>query len=201
MGNADLYSLDFATSVITRLTTNRGRDGFASWSPDGKTIAFQSEAGDDPDIWIMDPDGENKVPLVYRPGDDATPAWSPDGKSIAFTSTAAGNPDIWLVRRDDRSLTRLTDSRETDFKPAWSPDGRRIVYCRGPVPGQTGHARLWIMNADGSNPAPLSMPPPADPPDGWDEFDPAWSPDGQWIAFESDRGGDFDIWMVRAPQR
>jgi Tol biopolymer transport system component len=86
---------------------------------------------------------------------------------------------------------RLTSSEEAEFAPEWSPDGRWIVYSRGPM--TAGHANLWIMNADGSDQKPLT------PRGEWDDYDPAWSPDGTRIAFESNRGGDFDIWVIPAP--
>jgi Tol biopolymer transport system component len=188
-GAGDIYRLRLATSETVRLTSNSMRDGFCSWSPDGTRIAFHSEGAGDADLWIMDADGKNKVPLVVKSGVDSTPAWSPKGDAIAFTSEGEpGNPDLFLVYLEDKRVVQLTHSPEAEWAPAWSPDGRRIAYCRGPA--REGHANLWIMNADGTDPRPLTVR------RTYDDYSPAWSPDGARIAFESNRSGDFDIWVL-----
>ncbi|HMB71275.1 MAG TPA: Ig-like domain-containing protein [bacterium] len=85
-----------------------------------------------------------------------------------------------------RTLTQLTNNPLADENPAWSPDGSRIAFQ-----SQNGSTQydLWVMDADGQNPAALTQ-------DVNEDRNPAWSPDGTMIAFDSDRAGTFDIWLL-----
>ena len=73
--------------------------------------------------------------------------------------------------------------------PAFSPDGKRIVYAS--YLGQAWH-QLWVMPAQGGDPFPLSY-------GDFDNINPRWSPDGQKIAFISNRGGNTSLWMQQVP--
>ena len=160
----------------------------ASFSPDGKWIAFVRELGGSCPVrlYVMRADGTDRRPLTPMVNDRVMeapcfggPAWSPDGKRIAFTKDDALGSAIW-VRNVDRGPPReLSDvpsqsNGRDDRDPAWSPDGKTIAFDRG-YP-----ATLWLMDADGGNQHQLTTAPPplckgAQRPD--------WSPDGQLIAF------------------
>lgn len=135
------------------------------------------------------------APITLAPGLTARdPAPSPGGLWIAFVveNIRAYEVDIWVVHRDGSGLRRLTDHWEVDDQPVWSPDGTRLAFRSY----RSGHASdIWVMNADGSQPVKLT---PDPLPGIHDDFRPAWSPDGSRIAFASDRGGDVDIWTMRA---
>lgn len=117
------------------------------------------------------------------------------GGQIAFASSSSGIPQIYLINLDSTNLTQLTNLEGGACQPDWSPDGSKIVFispCRARAEfTETLYkdARLYVMNADGSNIQPLTLLPGSD-------FDPAWSPDGSRIAFTSMRDGKKNIYVL-----
>ena len=100
----------------------------------------------------------------------------PDGKSLVFTSERNGSADIFRARPDGTGLERLTDSRRSTIRPRSLP--MASSWClSAPAPG---NADLWTMDLQTRRAKTLTLG------EGGD-FRPAWSPDGQWIAFSSDR--------------
>lgn len=101
----------------------------------------------------LSPDATKLTRITDRPG--ALPRLSPDGSRIAFTWRGfdplsypyfTGESYIYTVKRDGSDMRQLT--RANDQLPCWSPDGRKIAY--------TSDGRIWIMNADGTHPRPLT---------------------------------------------
>jgi TolB protein len=143
------------------------------------------------------------VHLTDNPSIDVNPAWSPDGTRIAFVSTRDGGFDIYVLGVEcaslpegcDSNAIQLTDHPALDGKPAWSPDGTRIAF----ESDRNGNRDIYLMDAEcaslpkgcGSNAIQLTDHPA-------DDFHPAWSPDGTHIAFESERDGDPDIYLMDA---
>jgi Tol biopolymer transport system component len=134
--------------------------GSPAWSPDGKRIAFHSEResnpnalGDPGDIYVMnvcceESDTDRWRRLTDDLADDAVPSWSPSGAEIAFTTTRNGNSETYTIDVDSLRETRLTYSRSRERSTTWSPDGKKIAYTKN-------DEAIYVMNADGSNPAPL----------------------------------------------
>jgi Tol biopolymer transport system component len=104
---------------------------------------------------------------------DSDPTWSPDGKRIAFLSGSAPDYFIWTMNADG-SDARSLSSQRVDGDLAWSPDGSRFAFSVF----ANGNFDIWVTNADGSGVTRLT-----DKPHG--EYHPAWSPDGNLIAFVS----------------
>jgi Tol biopolymer transport system component len=153
----------------------------ASWSPDGRSVAFSAidptaPAADGSRIYIAALDGTDPK-AITAPGAAApwSPVFSPDGSWLAFRS---GRPDadLMIVRPDGSDLRTLVSvGIDTDafVNIAWSPDSRRIVYHR-PDP-TTGTNVVETVDLDGRT-SRLSR-------DGEGSSDPSWSPDGGLIAF------------------
>jgi Tol biopolymer transport system component len=131
---------------------------------------------------------------------DAYAAFSPDGSQIAFTSDA----DIFVMNADGSNLRQLTTDPVTslslignnywDSDPAWSPDGQQIAFmtARNNTMWSYVDCDIYIMNADGSNPHLWFASNYA----GID-YEPAWSPDGNWIAFGSGgKGSSRNIYVL-----
>ncbi|MEP6745166.1 MAG: hypothetical protein ABJB33_06680, partial [Gemmatimonadota bacterium] len=181
--NADLWRLPVAprtgrpTGAPKPVVVTTREDSRGAWSPDGRSIAFNSDRGGDMNIWIHSlADGTDRQ-LTRGPGGDYQPRWSPDGKRIAFFSARAGNADIWSVDVDSGTPVQLTTSAWLDINPSWSPDGSLIAFHSD----REGRLELWVMNADGS--APRQLTPNGA---GVGHFLP-WSPDGKYIYL---RNGD-----------
>lgn len=129
-------------------------------------------------MFIAHADGSGERPLVGLGEIDYDAAWAPDGSSIVFTSDRAGSPELFRVKPDGSGLERLTTNQAYDDQAAFSPDGKRLVF----VSTRDGdRPKLWTMSLETRKATPLSTGAGAD-------VRPSWSPDGQWIAFSSDRG-------------
>jgi TolB protein len=162
------------------------------------------------DVYIVGAAGTRRSQITADgTSDDIMPDWSPDGAQLVFASSREGDYDIYVTpppeagapgltgASQDGQVTaadigepiRLTDHPGAEMHPDWSPDGTQIVF---EAKRDERNWDIWVMNADGSAPRNLTANEPSD--DG----NPAWSPDGERIAFSSNRGGDFDIYVMNA---
>ncbi|MBN1661325.1 MAG: PD40 domain-containing protein [Anaerolineae bacterium] len=184
---------------VVRVTDGEGGDGWPTWSPDGKRLAFHSDRGGNLDIWVVNVDGSGLTRLTESPADDRYPAWSPDGKKIAYTSNRSGNEDVWVMNvhqapagaeptggAADDDAVNLTKSPERDRYPMWSPDGSRLTFNTN----RDGDYEVYVMNADGSQPQNISRSPKTT--EGLAD----WSPDGYSLVIYSDRPGNKDVFVV-----
>ena len=113
----------------SRLTTHPGYDSDPDWSPDGRNIAFTSDRGGSPVIWVMSADGSGATRITSNARADRNPAWSPDGTRIAFSREgSSNNRDIVIVNADGSNATSVTSGYHTAAEPAWSPDGLKIAF-------------------------------------------------------------------------
>jgi serine/threonine-protein kinase len=128
--------------VVTTRVQSRG-----AWSPDGHSIAFNSDRRGEMNLWVRSLADGSERQLTSGPGGDYQPNWSPDGRTIVFFSARSGDPDIWAARVSDGALSRLTRDPGTDNNPFFSPDGRLIAF----LSDRSGRSEVWLMNADGSN--------------------------------------------------
>ena len=154
-------------------------------------IAFSSTRDGNPEIYVMDGDGENPKRLTVHPNVDRYPTWSPDGKKITFVSNRnGGHIQIWVIDADGGSPNRLSDGL-WDRHPDWSPDGTKIVYDAHLVPEDHHLAPggIAVMNAEGKNRRLLKKA---------RGLYPTWSPDGDRIAFISGKnpGDDHQIYVM-----
>jgi Tol biopolymer transport system component len=178
-----------------------GADIVPAWSPDGSRIAFTRDPGTpeppaEAEIWLMGADGSNKTQLTDNNADDVAPAWSPSGRRIVFARDPDGSgpedAELWVMRADGSRERQLTDNDADDFEPAWSPDGRRIAFTRDTDPNPDDDVfnfDVFDIRPDGSDERQLTDE------EGFDGG-PNYSPDGRKIAFDSERDGDADIWVM-----
>jgi Tol biopolymer transport system component len=164
--------------------------GQFSLAADGKKLAF-SRGGADADTWRIDLQANDAgsrwaSSSLYENG----AAYSPDGKRIAFSSNRSGSREIWMTDADGENAVQLTNfGGPTPGTARWSPDGSQIVFDSRP----DVTADIYVVSAAGGSPRRLTT-------DPGEDARPAWSPDGKWIYYSSDRGGTGrnDIWRMPA---
>jgi Tol biopolymer transport system component len=162
---------------------------FASFSSDGRKIAFNTAAGGVSQIFTANVDGTNKTQLTSFTNGAVRPVWSPDGTKIAFSgSNGSGGFQIWSMNTDGTGQTNLTNDGVggNDF-PAWSPDSTKIAFQR--LNG--AKTDVWNMNADGTVQTNLT-----NTTGFFFNGNPYYSPDGASIAFTSNRDGNNEIYKM-----
>jgi len=159
-------------------------------SPDGRRIAANVRAPSKHDIWIFGPEGEPER-LTFDEAEDEYPVWSPDGSTIAYTSSLASQArrlQIKAVAAGTRPRRLLTWPRHLHLS-SWSRDGRWLLgYDFSPGQGKD----VWAIAADGSDSIPVAAGPAS-------EAEPDFSPDGRWVAYESDESGRMEILVISFP--
>jgi Tol biopolymer transport system component len=191
-GNRDIYLQSVTGQTQINLTPDSmDDDDQPAFSPDGERIAFRSSR-DGGGIFVMGRTGE-AVRRITRAG--FKPAWSPDGTELVFTTENAdldpqntlGLSALWVVNVASGQTRQLSDVDAV--LPSWSPNGHRIAYTsRGPRAGST-RLDIWTIDRSGRNPIAVTT-------DGTVNWNPAWSPDGNYLYFVSSRGGPPNLWRV-----
>lgn len=105
--------------IAKEFDNSRNQDG-VKWSPNGKFVAFVSNARTFNDLYVMSPDGTGRTKLT-RNNQVSSISWSADSSRIAYTSSHNGNRDIYIVDTSGSEHYRLTDNQAHDSSPAWQP--------------------------------------------------------------------------------
>jgi Tol biopolymer transport system component len=135
-------------------------DQLPKWSPNGREIVFTSTRAGAAHVYLMNADGSNVRQLTGEAtSQDQSPAWSPDGSKIVFERCMNGaGPvpwvcnsqwDLFVMNADGSSARNLTNTAEADeHNGKFTPDGGSIGF----MSNRDGHAQIYLMGADGSNP-------------------------------------------------
>ncbi|HSM50180.1 MAG TPA: protein kinase, partial [Thermoanaerobaculia bacterium] len=162
-------------------------------SPDGRSVAVHMP---DPgsganDIWIWDVRRGLRSRFTFDPATDQGPLWSPDGQTLAFSSSRDGSLNgIWVAPVGGTAPPREVAAGPRSLAPqAWSPDGQRIVAT---AYGGSSPVDLVVVPAAGGAPEPLVAAEFA-------ESNAALSPDGRWLAYQSNETGRNEIYVTSFP--
>jgi TolB protein len=187
-GSSEIWVLDSKSGATTRLAHAEATS--PDWSPTKESVVFSGgeprSNGDpgEPDLFVLDANGDDLRQLTDDEVADSTPAWSPDGEQIAFAHTpglgteeADGVIVVLGVRDGARAqVTRHGESAAIvyDSNPSWSPDGSRIAFTRTTIrAGKSPRNDVYAIEASGTGERLLAE----------DAADPEWSPDGERIVF------------------
>lgn len=220
----EIVTVDANGGDLRRVTKFGSFTTAPSWSPTGDRLVFFSLKDYAPpredrppppsDLYTAGVDGSSVTRVTNDRKIQLDPVWSPDGRTIAYAQfkPVPGRPgvvDMAILLRDadgsnPRQLTKFSPYRDT-FNPSWSPDGRSIVFeVARPLPGRrTGERQsdLAVIDADGTGERQLTRTAAL-------ETNPAWSPDGRFVAFSGDvhvkrgprerQGPKFEIYTMAA---
>lgn len=159
------------------------------WSPDGSKIAFIE--GGTKSLCIMDMNTRLVQQIHQAEGFLPIPGcWTKDGKGVlvALMDFKTRKSSILKISADGKSVQQIKGHNENLYRYLeLSPDGSLLVY--GVFELDKRRASLWIMPAEGGKSILLTE-------DAGNKEAPSWSPDGKFIAFNSTRAGNCDIWMI-----
>jgi TolB protein len=197
-GYKEIWAMDYDGANQHQLTNLHSIALTPRWSPDGTRVAFtcyaRSASGAvGAQICIHSLEIGKLLAFPRFRGTSSSPAWSPDGSKIIFMSSMQGDPELFLIDGSGGNPRRITYSAGIDTSPAWNPKtGQQVAF----VSDRSGVPQIYLMNADGSNVEKLSLP------DMGYVVDPAWSPNGQLLAFSWRRPeGNYDIYVIDAATR
>ena len=172
-----------------------GNYRYPQLSPDGKSLVVSNVVGGvGTQVFLYDFQRDFFTRLTLAGGPNQRPVWAPDGKHVVYQSTRG----IYWIRSDGAGEpVRLLDSTGGALPFSFTPDGKRLAYEEtGPNTG----ADLWTLPLDLSDPGhPKPGPPEAFLRTPAAERNPAFSPDGRWIAYTSDEGGRSDVFVRPFP--
>ena len=160
------------------------------FSPDGTKLAMDIAEGGIPSIWVYDWSRDTTTRLTFGARASLRPLWTPDGRRIVFTSTRDdGAPTLYWQRADGTGdAQRLTTGTVPHLAGSWHPNGRILAFHE--INPKTG-ADIMILPIEGDEatgwkpgkPVPFLNSPAA-------EQDPMFSPDGRWLAYQSNENGN-----------
>ncbi len=184
---AEMKLFDRAGAAVETLHSDDGV-GEPAISADGKRLLlskFDPKKGA-ADIWCVDLVRGTKTRLTSGHAMNHEPIWAPDGKRFAFTSDRSGMYDVYIQGSDEAGVPSAAWKSASDKTlGSWSPDGSTIfVAVYAPGAGDD----IWSVKADGTEPKAIVASPDA-------EQSPQVSPDGQLLAFTSNRSGTSEVYV------
>ncbi|PIR20368.1 MAG: Tol-Pal system beta propeller repeat protein TolB [Deltaproteobacteria bacterium CG11_big_fil_rev_8_21_14_0_20_47_16] len=186
-GGKSIYVMDMDGFNNQRVTKDSSMNIGASWSPDGKQLAYSSYVNGFPDIYTVNLSNGHVRQLTDNRSTNITPAWSPDGDIIMYSSAKNRDSDLFIINPRTGAERVFSAAFGIDLGARFSPDGSEVVYAseRG------GHLNIFKQSLHGGMPKKLTF-------HGYQNDSPDWSPDSTKIVFHGRSGGTYDIFTMNS---
>jgi TolB protein len=193
-----IYAASSRNPTPLAIATSPSRN--LSVSPDGKRLIYAT--GQFPSMLLFESalDGTNVRALTKTPSATFNMVYSPDQKLIAFArADSTRQLQVWVMNADgsgERQLTRFSAEEGSPQWPAWSADGTKLAIQSGRYNRQApteNTAHIWVIDVKSGGATRLN---PHNTP--YLDETPSWFPDGKRIAFQSDRSGRMEVWIMNA---
>jgi tricorn protease len=175
----DIFTAPIEKGPTRNLTHSSGaHDKWPSWSPDGSSIAFISDAGGEEELYIAPQDGLKPAERITRGGSAMRyqPEWSPDGKRIAFSDK---DGKVYVVTLADRKLIEIADAPHGQIRDyTWSPRGNYLAFSFDENPNRFSSVYVWGATDGKLRKITDEM---------FNASSPAWDPQGNYLYFLADR--------------
>ena len=164
---------------------------YASISPDQRRIAVQRATDGNTDIWIVDVERGASVRFTHELEPDIAPVWSPLGDRIVYASQRGGVFQLFAKPLNGGPPVQLLNTPESKQATHWSPDGAVVLFREIKVTPRLD-ANIGMLPMDGKTPASMLLK------STFEERDAQFSPDGRWLAYQSNDTGRYEVYLQRA---
>ena len=196
--NVSIYWMD-RTGRFTPLRETAAAYLTPAFSSDGKRLALEISDGKRRDIWVYEWEHDNLTRLTFAGEFNISPVWTPDGQRIVYSSREnRGKYNLWWIRADGGgNAQRLSESKSPQFAGAWRPDGKVLAFSQDNSGTNMDIMTLRIEGDEKSGWKPGEPQPFLNSPSS--ELEPAFSPDGRWLAYESSESGSYEVYVRPFP--
>lgn len=161
-------------------------------SPDGTRVALVVTGAAGQDVWVYDSRLDAMTRLTFGGEYCWSPTWSPDGQYVVFASMGKG---IVQARADGASPPHaLTESKYPQYPRSFTPDGKRLAYFE-----HMGTSQVWTVPLQGQGSQMTAGTPERFLRSRFNDRAPAFSPDGRWLAYQSDESGQDEVYVRAFP--
>ncbi len=175
--------------ITKPMTAERRQYQFPRISPDGRWVAFFIDEVGNQNIWIHDVERGTQTPFTFEGSYNGYPSWTPNGERLTFASNRDGIYNLYWKRADGIGQAELILSDELgQYGNSWSPDNKLAFYEINP----TTQRDISVFNMQDSTKSPFLN-------TSANERSPMFSPDGNWLAYISDKSGQFEVYIKPYP--
>lgn len=193
-GDWQVFVMDADGNRKRRISDGKNAALQPAWSPDGKSIAYMQGAAaqDQPKELYIAPASAGAPKEITSLGKSLNrPIWSPDGKSIVlYEYLDSRNLPIMIMNADGTGLRTLVQGGAI-VGARFSPSGDKLLYSEISTSASASGTDIFTISPSGGTPTNLT-------PNSAEDYQPAWSPDGNYIAWSGRQGGVFKIVLANA---